>query len=129
MEVGIMTNNLKDWSIKLGFNGEITDEFVKKYKSVMKVRKKIKQDLFYSSLISILYIMLIIYIKYFSSDIPYETSIIIIMTMFFGICIFAILGYTRVIYQWRKHDKEMIKEWEEKKMNTLETLLDGSKKV
>jgi len=38
-------NEHTDWSIKLGFKGELTDEFYKKFNSVIKVRNRIKKEI------------------------------------------------------------------------------------
>jgi hypothetical protein len=100
---------MKVWSIALGHNGAVNEEFVKKYKSVMKVRKNVMKDIYISilSLIGFLGIYLIalnsnndfIYI------LQYPTYI------FMGISALSIFAHLKIVVEWKNHDLKMLEEF------------------
>lgn len=109
----------KEWSIKLGFNGEINDDFRKKFLSVMKVRKNIRKEYWISILASTLFSLLYYVVPMFK--IEYSLYFQIAILIFILISMFAILAYFIVLVEWILHDKKMMKEWKEKQCNLNES--------
>lgn len=117
-------DDAKTWSMKLGFKGELSDEFFVKWASVTTVRKRIIIDLKYSIFAAISFSAIIVYMYFLQGTALFGDFISIFVWAFFLVCIFSVIGHTRVVYQYRKHDKEMIEEWEQKKMNTIQDMLE-----
>jgi hypothetical protein len=100
--------DMKKWSITLGFKGETGEDFYKKYDSVIEVRKNIVKELYYGFLGTASFLAIFVYGTYNDMVILSIPSII-----FTGLSCFSIYAHSKVIFEWKRHDKEMMKVWME----------------
>jgi uncharacterized membrane protein len=118
---------LKIWSIKLGFNGEISNDFYRKLDSVKRVRKRIRGEILMAIVIFIMSTSVYLALSHNIYTNEYREQVMIFMIFAVLLSCFSALAHTRVVVQWQAHDKEMIEEWEKKNNsakkneNTIET--------
>lgn len=97
-----------NWSIKLGFNGQLTKAFYKKFFYVKKVRFRLKIQILVLVIMQV-FLLYYFYFEYFKDifDMP-----IIALGLF--ICLFVItFFYIRVFVQIYKTEHKRMKEYEE----------------
>lgn len=109
---------LREWSIFLGFNGELTKPFFNKLQSVKKVRKRIYVEVILSICIFIIStgIYLAMQNYHYIND-YYDTAGMLLIFVIFLSC-FSVLVHLRIIIQWQSHDREMYDEWMKKNIMT-----------
>ena len=102
---------LIEWSICLGFNGELTKKFFTKLQSVKKVRKRITGELIISICTFTIStgIFMAMQNYHYINDYYDITSILLIFVILLS-CL-SILAHLRVVIQWQSHDREMYEEW------------------
>lgn len=112
------------WSIKLGFDGQITDDFKKKYDSVIIVRKRILNEIGMAILCLIGFFGMYIYSTYFLVNNDYSNLLTIPCTIFIFLSAFSIIAHMKIVREWIIHDKRMVKEFQTKKMIITDQLKD-----
>ena len=101
--------SMKVWSIKLGYNGVTNNGFYEKYKSVIKVRKRIMNELYIS--ISSFFAFLLIYIIAIRSNNEFIYFIQYPMYIFMGLSILSFFAHFKIFCEWKNHDLEMLEKF------------------
>jgi len=123
-DIKTIKNHSTEWSIKLGFKGELSNEFFEKWAHVITVRKRIVKDLKYSLLATATLSILILYRNISDGIGMFDDIFNMLILILLSVCVFSVIGNARVVYQYKMHDKEMVEKWEETKMNTLQDKLE-----
>jgi len=98
------------WSIRLGFKGVLNDDFYNKMASVKKVRKRIINDLCYSTIAGIFTSILYLILYYTQND--YKDAMALPIMLLLLVCVLSMVLHFRVLYQCTESDKKHIKEYE-----------------
>jgi hypothetical protein len=101
--------SMKLWSIMLGFKGAVTDEFHDKYKSVVKVRKRIMNELYISifSFIGFLFV----YLTSLNLNNEFIWMLQYPMYIFMGLSILSFFAHLKIVVEWKNHDLEMLEKF------------------
>lgn len=109
--------SLHDWSIRLGFCGDTTSKaFTSKLESVKKVRKGIINDIIISLIAFISFDIIWIYTNSYNND--FSNVLTLPLTFMTILCLFSAIVHIRIVYQWKRIEKQNIleyKEWQNEK--------------
>jgi hypothetical protein len=101
----------REWSIRLGFKGEITEEFFKKYESVKKARNNIRNEILIAITVSGGFSLILMWIQKHNNDLYGYLNIPLIL--FLGISIFSIIAHVKVVRECVISDRKHINEYQE----------------
>jgi hypothetical protein len=98
------------WSIRLGFKGVLNDDFYNKMASVKKVRKRIRDDLWYSISAGTGFSIMYLILHYTNND--YKDFMALPIMLIQLVCVLSIVLHMRVMYQWNRSDEKHINDYE-----------------